>query len=295
MGCGSPTPATTATSKTTIKTSAITTFSTFTPPANPQLLLSSTTSVRDSGLMDVLLPLFQQKTGYQVKPIYNGSGAAIALGAQGEADVMLVHSPVDEIPFMQAGNGTERIFFMHNDFVIVGPPSDPAKVKGSATAADALKKISDAKAAFYSRGDKSGTDTLEKGLWKAIGITVADGAAINPSWYIEGGAGTGMGALLNVASEKNGYTITDRATYLANKSILKLDVLTEGDPKLLNYYHVITVNAQKFPKVNAAGAKAFADFVISPEAQTAIAKYGVDKYGGQLFFPDAGKPDPTVQ
>jgi tungstate transport system substrate-binding protein len=257
--------------------------------ANTEVILSSTTSVRDSGLMDKLIPLFEQKSGYKMKPIYNGSGAALALGEKGEVDVLVVHSPAAEIAFMNAGNGSDRKLIMHNDFVVLGPTADPAKVKGSATAAAAFKNIADAKAKFYSRGDNSGTDAAEKGIFKAIGITVKDKSPDNPGWYIE--SGSGMGALLIIASDQQGYTLSDRATYLANKSNIALDILFEGDPALLNLYHVIQINAVKFPGiVNVEGAKAFADFMVGPDAQDIISKF-TDKNGVLLFVPDGGKTD----
>lgn len=260
-------------------------------PANPEIIMASTTSTRDSGLMDILIPIFQQNTGYTVKPIYIGSGAAMSMGQQGNADVLLVHSPTAELTFMQGGYGINRRLVMHNDYIIVEPPSDPAGMKGMTVAVDALKKISDAKITFYSRGDNSGTDALEKSLWKKIGITVADNSTSNPKWYMEGGTGTGMLDLLRIASEKGGYTITDRSTYLANQKVLTLDILVQGDPALLNVYHVIQVNPEKFPKVNADGAKAFSDFMVDTATQAIIAKYGLDKYGQPLFFADADKTD----
>ena len=241
--------------------------------------------------MDVLIPMFQQETGYVMKPIYVGSGAAMTLGQQGNADVLLVHSPAAEVVFMAGGYGINRRLVMHNDFVIVGPTSDPLHIKGMTVAVDALKKIADAKATFYSRGDNSGTDAVDKALWKKVGYNVADNSTSNPSWYVEGGTGTGMLDLLRIASEKGGYTISDRATYIANKSILSLDILVQGDPALLNIYHVIQVNPDKFPAVNAAGALAFSNFMLSKDAQLAISKYGVDKYGQALFFADGGKTD----
>jgi tungstate transport system substrate-binding protein len=192
---------------------------------------------------------------------------------------------------MQNGYGVNRKLVMHNDYLIVGPKSDPAAIKGITVATDALKKIADAKINFYSRGDNSGTDALEKSLWGKIGINVADNSTSNPKWYIEGGTGTGMLDLLRIASEKVGYTITDRSTYLANQKVLSLDVLVQGDPILLNVYHVIQVNPEKFPKVNADVAKAFADFLVDPATQALIAKFGVDKYGQPLFFADAGKTE----
>ena len=287
---------TSAAASTTTGTNTSTTTTTTTPPkpANPELILYSTTSTRDSGLMDVLVPLFEKETGYDLKPIYNGSGAAMALGAAGNADVLLVHSPAAEVTFMAQGNGGERLLVMHNDFIIVGPPSDPAGIKGMTSAVAALAKIAAAKVNFYSRGDNSGTDVAEKTLFKQAGVKVADGSASNPSWYIEGGAGTGMATLLSIASEKDGYTITDRSTYLATQSTLSLSIMVQGDPGLLNVYHVITVNSQKFPKVNAAGAKAFADFMVSPDTQAVIAQYGIAQYGQALFFADAGKPETAL-
>jgi tungstate transport system substrate-binding protein len=275
---------------------ATTTTATTTPPkpANPELIMASTTSTRDSGLMEVLIPIFQEKTGYTVKPIYVGSGAAMTMGKEGNADVLLVHSPAAEVTFVQGGYGINRTLVMHNDFVICGPTADSAGIKGITVATDALKKIADAKKNFYSRGDASGTDAAEKALWKKIGINVADNSTTNPSWYIQGGAGTGMLDLLRIASEKGGYIITDRSTYLANKSVLTLDILVEGDPGLLNIYHVIQVNPDKWSKVNAAGAKAFVDFMVSTDTQAIIAKYGEDKYGQPLFFADAGKTEASL-
>ena len=259
--------------------------STTPPPASRTILLATTTSTQDSGLLDVLVPDFEKKTGYQVKTSAVGTGAALAIGARGDADVVLVHAPSLEADFMKQGNGERRLFVMHNDFIVVGPPADLAKIKGKLVL-DALKTIAATQSPFISRGDNSGTDVLEKALWKQAGIT-----PVKP-WYVE--AATGMGQTLTIASEKNAYTITDRSTYLSQKSHLQLDVLNGGDPPLLNYYHVITVNPTKFPKVNRAGANAFADYLVSPESQKIIAAFGVDKFGQQLFFPDAGKPDPST-
>jgi tungstate transport system substrate-binding protein len=259
-------------------------FSPSPSPARPDLLLATTTSTQDSGLLDVLIPDFEKKTGYKVKTSAVGTGAALAIGARGDADVVLVHAPSLETDFMKQGNGDRRLFVMHNDFIVVGPPSDPAKIKGKPVL-DALKALAAAQATFISRGDNSGTDVLEKSLWKQAGITPAK------PWFVE--AATGMGQTLQIASEKNGYTITDRATYLAQKSHLQLDLINGGDPPLLNYYHVITVNPTKFPKVNFAAANAFADYLVHPDTQKIIAAFGLDKFGQQLFFPDAGKPDLT--
>jgi tungstate transport system substrate-binding protein len=281
-------------------------------PSNPPrtanskgILLASTTSTRDSGLMDAhdstnfpgwtwegLIPLFQKQTGYQVKAVYVGTGAAMTQGQQGNADVLLVHAPDSEVKFVADGWGINRTLVMHNDFIIVGPDSDPAGIKGQTSAVAALKKIADTKSTFYSRGDNSGTDQLEKKLFASAGVTVKDGATTNPSWYVEGGAGTGMGALLLVADQKGGYTIADRATYLAYSDKIALKILVQNDPVLLNIYHVIEVNPAKFPGIiNADGAKAFIDFMVSPATQALIAKYGVDKYGAPLFYADAGKTE----
>jgi tungstate transport system substrate-binding protein len=289
------TTTTTTTHVTTTSSAVATTSTTITPPpvkpANPEIILSSTTSTRDSGLMDVLIPIFQAKTGYVVKPVYVGSGAAIALGQAGNADVMLVHSPAAEVTFMQGGYGIYRRLVMHNDFIIMGSPADPAGIKGTANPVDALKKIAASGAKFYSRGDNSGTDAMDKSLFAKAGVTVKDGASTNPSWYIEGGAGTGMLDLLRVASEKGGYILTDRSTYVANQKVLTLDIMVQGDPSLLNVYHVIQVNPAVFPKVNAAGAQAFSDFMIDPATQKIISQYGIAQYGQELFFPDFGKSE----
>jgi tungstate transport system substrate-binding protein len=284
-------PAATTTTALPATTTAVPTTTAAPKPANPDIIMASTTSTRDSGLLDVLTPLFEQKTGYKLKPVFVGSGAAIAMGTQGNADVLFVHSPPDETTLMQAGFGINRKLVMHNYYLIVGPKSDPAGIKGMTVATDALKKIADAKLTFYSRGDKSGTDTMEKSLWKKIGITVADNSTSNPDWYKEGGTGTGMLDLLRIASEKQAYTFTDYSTFLFNQKVLSLDILVQGDAALINIYHVIQVNPEKWPKVNAAGAKAFSDFMVSADTQAIIAKYGLDKYGQALFFADAGKTE----
>ena len=210
--------------------------------ANKNVILATTTSTQDSGLLDLLIPLFEKETGYFVKTIAVGSGQAMAMGEKGEADVLLVHSPEAEKKFMEKGAGSSRRLVMHNDFIIVGPATDPARVKGAKTSAEAFKKISQAGALFLSRGDNSGTHAKEKGLWKAAGIN-PDGQ----KWYQQ--TGLGMGQTLNVAAEKKGYTLADRGTYLALKKTLGLEILVEGDAKLLNVYHVIEVNPAKWPKV----------------------------------------------
>jgi tungstate transport system substrate-binding protein len=248
------------------------------------IILSTTTSTQDSGLLDVLIPIFEKQTGYFVKTIAVGSGQAMAMGQKGEADVLLVHSPAAEKKFVAEGFGINRRLIMHNDYIIVGPPEDPAKIKGLKLASEAFKKIASAKALFLSRADKSGTHSKEMDVWKKAGI--------NPEgekWYQQ--TGLGMGQTLNVTAEKKGYTLADRGTYLALKKNLGLDILVEGDAILLNVYHVIEVNPAKWPKVNAPGGKAFADFMVSNETQGIIKTFGVDKYGSPLFFPDAGKKE----
>ncbi|MCX5808279.1 MAG: substrate-binding domain-containing protein [Proteobacteria bacterium] len=246
------------------------------------IILATTTSTQDSGLLDVLIPIFEKKTGYFVKTIAVGSGQAMAMGQKGEADVLLVHSPDAEAKFVAQGYGVNRRLVMHNDYIIVGPGKDPAGIKGMKSTVEVFKKIAAKKSLFMSRGDNSGTNSKEKAIWKA--------SVIDPEkekWYQQ--TGLGMGQTLNVASEKWAYTLADRGTYLALKKRLGLDILAEGDAILLNIYHVIEVNPAKWPKVNAAGAKAFADFMVSKEVQDIVKVFGVDKYGSPLFFPDAGK------
>lgn len=251
-------------------------------PAKAELILSTTTSTQDSGLLDVIIPAFERKTGYKVKTVAVGSGQAIAMGEKGEADVLLTHAPDAEKKTIAGGAVINRRMVMHNDFVIIGPSEDPGKIKGR-PALEALKAISSGKLVFVSRGDNSGTHQLEKKLWGLVGEK-ASGA-----WYQE--AATGMGQTIKIADEKKGYTITDRATFLAQKKNVALTILVEGDPKLLNIYHVMEVNAEKFAKVNKEGAKAFADFLLSAEGQDLIKNFGKDKYGQPLFFADGGKSE----
>ena len=254
----------------------------FAAPKQKNIILATTTSTQDSGLLDVLIPIFEKQTGYFVKTIAVGSGQAMKMGEKGEADVMLVHSPDAEKKFIADGFGVNRQLIMHNDFIIVGPGTDPAKVKGVKSSAEAMKMIAKAESLFLSRGDNSGTHAKEKTLWKKAEITPA-----GQKWYQE--TGLGMGQTLNVAAEKKGYTLADRGTYLALKKNLGLDILVEGDAALLNIYHVIEVNSTKWPKANADGAKAFAAFMVSKNTQDIIKTFGVDKFGSPLFFPDAGK------
>jgi tungstate transport system substrate-binding protein len=252
--------------------------------AQKTIILATTTSTQDSGLLDVLLPIFEKKTGYFVKTIAVGSGQAMAMGQKGEADVLLVHSPEAEKKFVAEGTGINRKIIMHNDFIIVGPSEDLPKIKGLKSSTESFKKIASTKALFLSRGDNSGTHAKEKAIWKATGINPE-----SEKWYQQ--TGLGMGQTLNVAAEGKGYTLADRGTYLALKKNLNLDILVEGDAILLNIYHVIEVNPAKWPKVNSAGARAFADFMVSKETQDIIKTFGVDKFGSPLFFPDAGKKE----
>ena len=251
-----------------------------------ELILLSTTTTRDTGLLDALVPDFEKRSGYQVKQIIAGSGEILQLGARGEGDVILSHSPAAEADWMKAGNGTSRALVMHNDFVLVGPAADPAHVKGLPIG-EALKRIAASTSTFISRGDQSGTNVKELSLWQAAGITPKGQA-----WYLETGAGQGQ--TLNVASEKNAYALADRGTYLALQKNLALAILVEKDAGLLNIYHVMTVNPAKSAKINAVGAKAFADYVVGPDGQAVIKSFGVAQFGQPLFVPDAGKTEEQV-
>jgi len=250
-------------------------------PASKTVILSTTTSTQDSGLLDVLVPLFEKSTGYSVKTISVGTGQALALAARGEADVTLAHAPALEKKYVGEGKMHNRRLVMYNDFLLIGPEADPAKIRGEKSVVSALKKIADSKARFVSRGDKSGTHTLELALWKAAGVTP------DAPWYIE--SGQGMGATLGIANDRQGYTVTDRASMLAFAKRVDLKPMVEGDKLLLNIYSVMEVNPANGPKVNAAGGKAFADFVLAAEAQAVIKTFGVDKYGQALFVPIAGR------
>ena len=260
-------------------------------PANVNLILATTTSTQDSGLLDVLIPMFEAEYGYVVQTVAVGSGAAIKMGQEGNADVLLVHSPAAEKTFMADGWGKDRSLIMHNDFIVVGPEADPAGIKGL-TAAEAFAKIFAAgtekpeSVVFVARADESGTSTKELGIWKKAEL---DPAGSKPAWYVE--TGQGMGASLTIASEKGGYILADRATYLANKANLSLVILSEGDNSLLNIYHVMTVDTAKWPKVNYQGGTDFMSFMLSETTQAEIEKFGVDKYGQSLFIPDGTKTD----
>lgn len=247
------------------------------------IILATTTSTQDSGLLDLLLPIFQENNGYLVKTVAVGTGKALKMAEEGNADVLLVHAPAAEKELMEAGFGKERFLLMHNDFVIVGPPGDPAKVAGLISTDEALARISNSGSSFVSRGDDSGTHMKELALWNEANIEPAG------EWYLE--SGQGMGASLKIASEKSAYTLADRGTYLALRENLDLGIFVEGHPSLLNVYHVILVNPDIWPNVNYEGASAFAKFLTSAEIQTLIGEFGIDRFGQPLFTPDAGKSD----
>lgn len=244
------------------------------------VILSTTTSTQDSGLLDVLIPLFEQQSGYSVKTIAVGTGQALALAVRGDADVVLAHAPSLEKGFVIQGKLLNRRLVMYNDFILVGPKEDPAKIRAVKSVAAALRAIEQAKTTFLSRGDKSGTHSMELGLWKLAGL------GPKSPWYLE--SGQGMGATLGIANERQGYTLTDRATFLALSKNLGLAILFQGDRELLNVYSVLEVNPANGPRVNVAGGKAFADFMLSPAVQKVIKSFGVEKFGQSLFVPVAG-------
>jgi len=295
VGCGddeeeaTKTPqATTAATQTAQATTAATQAATATAAATQvergpkDIILATTTSTQDTGLLDTLVPIFEDESGYNVKVIAVGSGQALAMGERGDADVLLVHAPSSELPLVESGAAINRQLVMHNDFIIVGPESDPAGVKGMTSAADALAAIYNKGATFVSRGDDSGTDKAEKALWKKANLDPS-----GQSWYEE--SGQGMGATLTIADQTGAYTLSDRGTYLAQQKNLALVILVEGDPVLFNVYHVMQVNPDKFDLVNGPGGAAFVEFMVSDATQAIIKDFGVDKYGQPLFIPDAGK------
>ena len=247
------------------------------------VVLATTTSTQDSGLLDVLVPMFERRTGLTVKTISVGTGQALALAARGEADVTLAHAPALEKRYVEDGKMTNRRLVMYNDFVLIGPAEDPAKVRGLPRAVDALRRIAENRSRFVSRGDQSGTHVLELSLWKQAGVEPKG------AWYVE--SGQGMGQTLGIASERRGYTLTDRGTYLAFQKRIDLPILVEKDRPLLNVYSVMEVNPANGPRVNGTGGRAFAEFMLAPETQAVIRTFGVDRYGQPLFVPVAGKKD----
>ena len=246
--------------------------------AAEDIRLATTTSTENSGLLKVILPVFEAKYGGKVRVVSVGTGAALKLGENGDADVVLVHARPLEDKFMATGFGSVRKDVMYNDFIIVGPKRDPAGVRGSKDVTAAMKKISASGAKFVSRGDESGTHQMEKDYWKSAGVA-APGA-----WYVS--AGQGMGQVLTMAGQLEGYTLTDRATYAAYKDKTGLETLVEGDPKMFNPYGIIAVNPQKHPTVNNHGAMALVNWMTAPDGRQAIAAFKIN--GVQMFFPNAG-------
>ena len=250
------------------------------------VILSTTTSTQDSGLLDVLVPRFEKQSGLTLKTISVGTVQALALAARGEADVTLAHAPGLEKKYVDEGKMANRRLVMYNDFVVIGPPDDPAKIKGLPKAVDALKRIAESQSRFVSRGDKSGTHALELALWKQAGVEPKG------AWYIE--SGQGMGQTLGIANDRRAYTLTDRATFLAFQKRVDLPILVEKDRPLLNIYSVMEVNPANGPRVNTAGGKAFADFMVTPEVQAVIKPFGAEKFGRPLFVPIAGMKEEDV-
>lgn len=255
-----------------------------------EVVLATTTSLQDSGLLDELRQLFEEQTDYDLTPVSVGTGAALEMGARGDADVVLVHSPEAERLWMDAGNGAERVLVMYNDFVIVGSPDDPAGVREARSVVDALRAIADYDASWVSRDDNSGTDELSRQLWADAGID-----PVGEGWFIR--SGQGMGATLALADQRRAYTLTDRGTWLAVRDRLDLEIMVEGDPALLNLYHVMPVNPQQHPDldINIDGAEAFVEFLTSEQTQRVIAEYGVDTYGEPLFYPAADSNEDALR
>lgn len=247
------------------------------------IILATTTSTQDSGLLDELVPVFEQETDYVMKVIAVGTGQALKMGQRGDADALLVHAPAAELILIDSGDAIDRRLVMHNDFIFVGPPSDPANVKSYDKPAEALKAIIESGASFASRGDDSGTHKKELAMWVEAGIQPEG------TWYLQ--SGQGMGATLRIASEKNAYTLTDRATFLALQHTLEQDIVLEGDPSMLNVYHTMRVNPENWPSVNELGAIAWSDFLVSNKGQKIIADFGIEQFDQPLFFPDAGKEE----
>lgn len=249
------------------------------------VLLATTTTVQDSGVLDAIRADFEKATGYRLRATAQGTGATLKIASSGQADVVLVHEPVQEREFMAAGYGRRRELVMYNDFVLVGPPSDGARVRGRPLE-DALRAIAAARATFISRGDRSGTDVAEKASWARAGLSPS------APWYVE--AAVGQGQALRVASERKAYMLVDTGTFTAQRADLALEVLVRPEPRLLNLYHVMTVDPARFPNVNAPGAGAFVDRLLSAEGQRAIGAFGSDRYGAPLFVPAAGRDERSL-
>jgi tungstate transport system substrate-binding protein len=258
---------------------AVLTFGCDRPPhPSGKLTLATTTSTQDSGLLDVLVPLFRRQTGIEVRVVAVGSGQALQLGRRGDADVILAHSPAAEKRFLAEGHGESRQAVMHNDFVLVGPEDDPAGLRGETSIAEAFAKTARSRAPFVSRGDESGTHQKEMEVWRVAGIEPGG------AWYIR--AGAGMAQVLRMADQKRAYTLSDRATYLAQRGGLDLAIAGQGDPLLKNPYHVIVVSPERHPDVHVREARMLAEFLRSDEARRAISSFGVGRFGERLFTPD---------
>ncbi len=251
-----------------------------------EVLLAATTSVQDSGLLDALVRAFEAESSLRLRASVQGTGAALSLGARGQVDVLLTHEPRQELAFMEAGSGKRRVLVMHNEFVLVGSPADPAAARGRSID-DAFRAIAASGVTFVSRGDRSGTDVAEKSVWGRIGVTP------KAPWYIE--SGTGQAQSLVVASERKAYMLVDSGTFLSHRSSLALELLVEPRPRLINPYHAITVDPAKFPRVNARGADAFVDFLLSSAGQRLIGEHGRDRYGTPLFTPAAGLDEGSLR
>src|SRR5881398_4022157 len=249
---------------------------------SPEVILATTTSTRDAGLLDSLLPVFERQTRYRVKVIAVGSGQALAMGRRGDADVVLSHAPEAERVLVDSGYFVRRRLVMHNEFLVVGPASDPAGLRGLSDAVAAFRRLAERRAPFVSRGDQSGTHQREQLLWKRTGMP----SPPRGEWYIE--SGQGMGATLQLADEKHGYTLTDRATYLTWRDKLQFFPMVEGDSLLYNVYHVLELNPKNASRINVVGGTALADFLVAPETQRLIGEYGKSRFGQSLFVPDAG-------
>ena len=250
-----------------------------------QIILATTTSTRDAGLLDSLVPLFERRTGYHIKVIAVGSGQALAMGRRGDADVVLSHAPEAERALVDSGYFVRRRLVMHNEFLVVGAAGDSAGVRGLSDATAAFRRLAERHGPFVSRGDQSGTHQRELALWKRAGFATPPPG----DWYVE--AGQGMGASLQLADEKRAYTLTDRATYLAWRDKLQLVPMVEGDSLLYNVYHVLELNPRNAARINVTGGRVFADFLVSAEAQRLIGAFGKSRFGQSLFVPDAGKED----
>lgn len=252
-----------------------------TRPARPDVVVGATTTIQDSGLLDALVPDFERRTGYRVRTSIGGTNATLTLAAKGDVDVVLVHEPEQELAFMQHGFGKIRLLVMYNDFILVGPAADPAGTKGRPLD-QAFRAIASVGATFITRSDGSGTDVAEKSVWSRIGITPG-------AWYVQ--TGVGQGQSLIVASERRGYILTDRGTFLGRSGALALDVLVEPSPRVPNIYHVITLDPSRFPRLNAAGGEAWADYLVSPAGQRLIGEFRGATLGAQLFVPAAGQDE----